>query len=244
MKNHNPTPQERVAILSMIFARSEDERSPILSESPLSGKQWEPLKQAGFVRLEDGRNPRTGRKVKRVYLEDAAWPWAQEQMRGPLAKSKYAARLLENVLGLLADDLSRREETLASIARTDSQLEVTPETAPSAQPSGARATNGARTNGAQKDAPARPSLPLPERVLQACSRLGGGKLRQRILLADLRRELADVPRDELDRVLLGLQEQERLSLHRLDNAMEVTPEDDRAALSIAGNPRHFAYLEG
>jgi hypothetical protein len=83
---------------------------------------------------------------------------------------------------------------------------------------------------------------LEARVREACLNLAQGHTKQRIRLTDLRREV-HAPREVVDQALTAMQNSGKLVLMRLDNPAELTQEDDAAALSIAGNPRHLVYLE-
>jgi hypothetical protein len=82
-----------------------------------------------------------------------------------------------------------------------------------------------------------------EQIRDACLELTGGKLRERIRLAELRRKLP-ANRESLDRGLFAMQASGTLVLFRMDNPAEITEDDESAALFIAGNPRHLVYLEG
>jgi len=79
-------------------------------------------------------------------------------------------------------------------------------------------------------------------IREAYLDLSHGQKHQRIRLADLRRQVA-IPADVLDRTLLAMQQDGQVVLYKLDNAAEISPEDARAALHIANEPRHIVYLE-
>jgi hypothetical protein len=64
----------------------------------------------------------------------------------------------------------------------------------------------------------------------------GGGLR----LAVVRQKLPDWPEDVVNALLADLQRRERLVLYRFDSPP--TEEDTRAALMMAGEPRHYLYL--
>lgn len=84
---------------------------------------------------------------------------------------------------------------------------------------------------------------LSDRIADACMKLGGGRANVRVRLADLRRQLPDVAREDLDTMLLQMSRDHTLTLYRLDNPAEVQAEDRAAALVTAsGEPRHIVYL--
>jgi hypothetical protein len=83
---------------------------------------------------------------------------------------------------------------------------------------------------------------LTSRVREVALAIGGGPKR-RVRIAQIRRALPEVPREELDRVLNELERDKRLVLYRIDDPTDIGPEDREAVLMVAGNPRHIVYLE-
>ena len=93
-------------------------------------------------------------------------------------------------------------------------------------------------------APAVASTPeLSVRIRSTCLDLCQGATRKRVRLRELRERLADVPRERLDRELVRLQDANALVLYRIDDPTDIAPEDERAALRVAGAPHHILYLE-
>lgn len=237
MKN-DLTPRQRLAVFSMVFARTADEREPLVSKTLLDGKQWKGLEGMGLVEL----TKRPKRQGRFVTLTDAGWDWASSHLVGPLGISRAVAPrvaktkkkpapppkpigpvpVLESVLERLALFLERSGESLASFAQGVQACPPAPDSSV-LEPPATRA--------------------LPDRIRSACLDLAGG-IGKRVLLRDLRMRLGDVRREVLDHALLELQERERIVLYRLDNPADLTPADEQAALLIAGNPRHIVYLEG
>jgi hypothetical protein len=132
--------------------------------------------------------------------------------------------------------LDRRGGSLAELATigeyssTDGHSGIATKGPPSTPLDSSGAGNGGETE------------PLPRRLLAVSLALGGGP-GHRVRLSDLRHALSDVSRGDVDRTLLDLQRQEKLVLYRIDDPTDIRPEDERAALMVAGNPRHIVYLE-
>lgn len=91
----------------------------------------------------------------------------------------------------------------------------------------------------------KPSTPdLKSRITTAYFRITGGQRNVRVHLKDLRHEIQDVPRYDLDAALLEMQNERKLVLMHLDDPQERTQEDEQAAIDIFGHKRHILYLEG
>jgi hypothetical protein len=88
-----------------------------------------------------------------------------------------------------------------------------------------------------------PSKNLEQRLREAYFHLSGGAGNVRIRLAQLRQKLEDIPRHELDELLLKLQREEKLVLSPLDDTQEISPADQQAALNVAGFKRHIIYMQ-
>lgn len=87
-----------------------------------------------------------------------------------------------------------------------------------------------------------PNKNLEQRLREAYFHLSGGAGSIRIRLAQLRQKLEDIPRHELDKLLLKLQREEKLVLSPLDDAREISLADQQAALNVAGFKRHIIYI--
>jgi hypothetical protein len=62
-------------------------------------------------------------------------------------------------------------------------------------------------------------------------------------LSDLRSQLADVPRHDVDRALKELERTKAAVLNKLDDPREIRPDDEAAAIEIPGGlKRHVFYL--
>lgn len=221
MMGHTLTSKERFALLHMVF--DSDAGGEMVSATPLEMREWKPLERAGFVELTKRKNPETKRLATFVTLTDRAWASMNENLAGPVWETKQAARLLSRILARVSALLDRHDETLASLV---SQSVASDDATPAGE-GAARVTRSRLSN----------------RVREVCLQLGGGRARERIRLRELRALLSDLSREEVDNALKELQAEHRLNLLRLDNPAEVTPEDEAAALLVAGNPRHILYLE-
>jgi hypothetical protein len=154
-------------------------------------------------------------RARHIMLTDEAWAWAADHLDGEISVSKYAAPALRGVLTALKTHLRQQGLTLAEF--------VAPEE------------------------PADDQVPDPglsRRVREAYLKASAGQSNVRVRLCDLRRELPDVSRDRLDRHLVDMQAQAcGLVLWPLDDPLDLTTEDQEAALEIAGEKRHILYLE-
>lgn len=87
-------------------------------------------------------------------------------------------------------------------------------------------------------------MTLDSRIRETYFRLSGGRSGVRVRLSDIRKTMSDVHRSELDSALLGMQNSGKLSLYVIDDPKDVRPEDEEAALDIAGFKKHVLYLGG
>lgn len=86
---------------------------------------------------------------------------------------------------------------------------------------------------------------LARRVASAYMAISRGETNVRVRLAELRRAVGPVARDDLDQALRDLEASGEASLYRLDNPIEIGPEDREAALRTPlGDERHIIYLGG
>lgn len=83
--------------------------------------------------------------------------------------------------------------------------------------------------------------PLSDRLLRTAVDIPGKK-NVRVLLRDLRERVPEVPKAEFDDALLGLMRAGKINLYRIDNRPEITDADRSAAVHIAGEPRHIAWV--
>ena len=233
-----PNPKQALCLLGMLFGQTEQEREPMQSKvkPDLPAKEREPLVRAGFLEKE-----RRGRPFHLI-ATDSAWQWASTHLSAELMLSKQAAPILRNVLTSLGAFLEKNDLALADVVRGE-KLDAPLEPAAAAEVPPAEAPTQAEPHAG----PASSEVPDPTRfrtrIEGAIRALAGGAARKRVRLSALRQSLGDIPRQELDALLLEMQQSERLVLYRHDNPVELSAADHQAALSIAGNPRHLVYLE-
>lgn len=66
--------------------------------------------------------------------------------------------------------------------------------------------------------------------------------RERVSLADVRKKLGDMPREEQDQLLKQMQRDEELVLYRNDNPRSLTQADHDAVMTVGDSPRHIVYF--
>lgn len=213
------TRQQAQAIYSLVFA-AETERRPLKSKLPLDKPQRDRLVTSGLLELEPAAS-----RGERVNLTDKGWAWAAANLGAvELSKSQATVVTLQNVLALLQRHLAANDSNLASFV--------------SATASGTRGQSpplAAVRPGTTRD--------LASRIRATCLELGRGAVRTRVRLRELRARMPDVARERLDHELVELQNSGALVLYRIDDPTDIQPADERAALLIAGAPRHILYLE-
>lgn len=212
-------PWQRFLILSMVFGETSDEREPMRSKAAGSAEDRNGLLEAGLIRVE--QRGRAGYLV----LEERAWDFVVENLGRPLPKTALAAKLLTTVLKRVGTLIETHGHSISEFALSGTSV---------------------GTAGGPRVTDASPQLvekaTTEEQIRAACLSLTGGQTGKRIRLADLRNKVP-ASREVLDNLLQSMQQAGRVVLYKMDNPAEVTPEDEQAALLIAGNPRHLVYLE-
>jgi len=151
----------------------------------------------------------------RLELDDAGWAWAAKHLGDDLPP---AFKALQTLLTRLSEHLEKSGETLADF--------IGPAPAP-------------------PEPPAKPlsDAQLRSRIRKAYLALTGGKKNMRVLLSDLRGQLAEIDRATLDAALTRLHESAgTATLMRLDNPKDISPAVTAAQLMFKGEPLHLLWI--
>jgi hypothetical protein len=151
---------------------------------------------------------------KHIVLTDKAWDWASEHFDVELSKSASAVPVLEKLLSAIGVYLRTRKTTLADFFSSQNLSESTPS-----------------------------ANDLELRVRGAYLTLSGGEFDRRVRLSQLRQTLNDIPRSEMDQILLRLGRNGKLVLMRFDDPQEIGSEDEQAALTSGGQENHIIYMK-
>jgi len=175
-----------------------------------------------LITVEKRKKNGKGRAVNFVKLEEEGWLWASENLDCELPKGA-SNDILRRTMACIKARLLQSETSLASFFASPPASDTEASVLPVAQPN---------------------SPELTKRILAACQSLkGDGTYSGRVRLADLRKTLSDVPREDFDRELSTLEETKQVAVYPLDNPQEIEPEDTAAAVpNSIGQPRHILYL--
>lgn len=199
---------------SLAVARPGEEPSRSSCRPKLSAEERVQLIKAGLIEEE-----KRGR-ASHLLLADKGWEWAERQDQLRLSLSINASVVLEKLIQALRHYLTLHDVRLAEVIGS----------IPLSEDPGKCMVARA------------PSVELKEQVRNACLAITGSQLQRRVRLSDLRRDLAHIPREELDQTLKNMDRVREIQLMTLEQALEVNTEDIDAALSIAGQPMHILYL--
>jgi hypothetical protein len=171
-------------------------------------------------------HPKSGKKVRANWLAltTLGWGFLEDHLADPLmARTPLGVEIMGRVFGHLALFLKKEHYPLTDIFQ----------------------------DPAEKPKPQLPPNPiegpiLDESVLKRLQNIPpslaepGGGFRLRVI----RKELADLPRAELDRALEKLLKKKKLVLMEIVNGAAITPEDHAASLTLAGLTFHTVFLRG
>lgn len=211
-----PNPKQALLLWRMLTADTFDERCPLQSKAKpeiTAGERTE-LVRAGLLELDPQK------RGSRLVLTDKAWAWLSSETNVELLKSNSAigAIVLEKLLRQLVPFLLARGIGLSEIITKPAKMPQTSAATSSTQPSTAES-----------------------QIMSACRDLNAQKPNGAIRLTQLRSRVPKVSRKTVDSELQRLHAAGRIALYRDDNSAAVTAEDDRAALSVGGEPRHLLY---
>lgn len=184
----------------------------------------------GLISAETRKREAPGKRATRglfITLEEKGWAWLADHLDAPISRSAAAADVLQSILGMLQHHLDKRRLVLADfieIIEQDAMDRVAP---------------------IASEAAAAPTATVVEsRIVAAYKSLADQQTNQRIRLSDLRRELSDLSREQVDRALHKMANDGVIVLNRLDNPLEITRGDEAASLvSPLGDPRHIMHME-
>jgi hypothetical protein len=91
--------------------------------------------------------------------------------------------------------------------------------------------------------PTTPSADVESRLRSIYLSISGGRTKTRVRLADLRAALPDVPREDLDKTVLAMDDRGVLVLYPIEDPRELTYRDREAAVVVGGEANHLVYLE-
>ena len=214
---YQPSPLQTLFLWRLLCSEGGEFCRRMRPELPAPEKRS--LVAAGLIELEsrrDAANGRAARPAQYAVLTELGWEWASRHLDAEISmRSHAAAGVLLAIMRKLKTHLARQRISLAEFICS--------------QPSGTCAVG-------QPD--------LISRMRAAYREAAGGRWNVRVRLADLRRMLPDVPRQQLDAALLALEREPGTVLYSLDDPQEIRPEDESAALgNSAGTPRHIVYIE-
>jgi hypothetical protein len=153
-------------------------------------------------------------------LGERGWSWIGEHMDPDFPPRSNVVPLLKLLLNRLDAYMKATGTPLSAIMSP--QLTPGPSPAPEPEPAG----------------------DLTDAIRQAYLGLAGGRWNTRVRIADLRGALPDVARGTLDEELRRLQQNGALVLYSIDDPRDIGPQDQAAAVDVAGAQRHLVYMEG
>ncbi len=174
------------------------------------------LEADGVIEQEKRKPAAGGRASLFVSLTDKGWAWLGNHLDADLhTKSPAGTEVLRRLLLKLKTFTDQKQISLGDVIL----------------PRDTRAT------GVRDD--------LEECVTKAYLSISGGQSNVRVRIADLRHQLSFIPREKLDKTLLGMASSGEAALYRLDNPAEIHEVDRQAVLhTLSGEERHVLYLGG
>ncbi|MDY7103114.1 MAG: hypothetical protein S0880_18180 [Actinomycetota bacterium] len=195
--------------------------TPLQSKLPntVSTTERDRLVKDGYLAKEPGGHQGRGRILVPT---DKAWAWAEAHCEADInPRAQNTRNALVALIGIVGRHVAGGR-TLAEMLRPDVE-----------------------DDGSDPVEPPQPtSDEAADPVRNAYLELSGGRYEHEVRLADLRMRLPSLGREELDRTLLDLQREERAALMAIDDPLRRQPADDKAALTIGGDPRHLVFLRG
>jgi hypothetical protein len=199
---------------------TDKSRRDLLIQSGLISEQKCPRVRAG------GRTVR----ATQLTLEEKGWAWLADHLDAPISQSKAAADVLQLFLAAMQAHLDRHNLALADFMSLEPAEDAEPPS-PHQPPT------------AELDEP-QPIELTASRIATIYASLTQNRSNHRVKLADVRRELSDLARADVDAALQRMASDGIIVLGRLDNPLEITAEDETAKLLTGlGDPRHIMHME-
>lgn len=228
----DPSPKLTLLIWVLLFTGGEPSLSQVKPKISPQERAW--LESAGLIRMD-----KRGR-FKHIVLTDKAWGWAAEHLDSAFShKSLAAAPALGGLLKRLKAFLEARELALADFLQP---LPAKPEAKPEPKLGPKPVINEPAPAPPPAAPPAVPAAGLEAAVVRAYLQASGGVWGVWIKLTEIRKRLPDVPRPDLDRELLRLEKAKRAILYPIEDSEALRPEDEAAALTVAGFKRHIVLM--
>ncbi|MEN0067878.1 MAG: hypothetical protein AAGA48_37460 [Myxococcota bacterium] len=211
MSPTNYTPRERGVMLTLMAEASRLSTVDLKEKFrlDLSRKSRQKLEAAGLIEVGLAKNPVTQRKVTTFELTDRGWAWASQELTQDLPKGHQGQGPLYAVLNNLARFMKRQSLGLADVFGR---------------------TNDPKPKGRAHD--------LEAQVRQVYGALADrpGAL---VKLADLREQLGEVSRADLDTELTRLVRAREILLEPEDDGRDIAERDQAAALPLGGQQNHW-----
>ena len=213
----DPSPKQILFIWVLLFTGNEPAVSKV--KPKIFPKERTQMMEAGLIRLE------TRGRSKHIVLTDKAWGWAAEHLDAAFSlQSLASAPARGGLLKKLKAFLEVRELALADFLNP-APAKPGPEAVP-------RPAEPARVSAAGLEAA----------VVRAYLQASGSVWNVWVKLAEIRKRLPDVPRADLDRELLRLEKAKRAILYPIEDSEALRPEDQAAAINVAGFKRHIVQM--
>jgi hypothetical protein len=194
--NSQLEPLERLLLWKMIFLGYEPAQSKTKPKTVSPVRTRRKLLDMGLIEIE--KRGKSGHLV----LTDKAWLWASENLEAEISIRSYeSGPILQTVLAKLKVFLTMKELPLAEFLH--GKIRNTPEP-------GTAAIHNVRQ-------------PLEERIRDAYQKISRGRWNTPVRLAEIRKALVDVPRDEQDKELRRLKLEDRILLLPMEDPQDRAP---------------------
>lgn len=216
-----PNTTQLHVLLRLLFTGEEPLQSKVQPKlEPKLRKEMIEARLIDTIPIEKGRG-------EKIVLLDRAWKWMAEHLDMKIpGQLKIAAPALEGLLHKIHAFLQANDLTLVDLISARQVM-----------------NESLGTDSNEEDVPENYTVESCWSPLQkAYFVLSGGQSNKRVRLSELRKRIPDIPREIVDRCLLEKQKEGRLVLYQLDDPLEIYPDDNEAAIDVAGYKRHIIYM--